>query len=230
MNNFIKHFDVPFNDFTLSASYLNSSSEHISLMIHGGARTQDIFNDLRHYLADFDIDSYAYDCIGHGQSTGQLNDSSLASRTQQALKVIENKTITSCIGVSMGAYNAIKLTQHTPIQNLILIVPGVYTSQAYNTHFGENFSKIIRRENSWIDSDAWEILKYFEGNLLIVSAENDEVVPSTIPKKLFDSAIQTKWRHHLILPNTTHKGFLTKAMSDLHKEEFLYSLKKCLSI
>jgi uncharacterized protein len=230
LSNSIEYFNVPFDDFTLSASRLNSSSKHKSLMIHGGARTQDIFDDLRHCLAEFGISSYAYDCIAHGQSTGQLNNSSLASRTQQALKVIDNAPITTCLGVSMGAYNALKLTQHRQIENLVLIVPGIYTPEAYNTKFGEGFSSIIRRDNSWLDSDAWEILKQFKGNLLIVSAENDEVVPSAIPEKLFDSAIQSNWKHHLIIPKAIHKGFMENVMSDLHRTEFLHYLKKCLSI
>lgn len=71
-------------------------------------------------------------------------------------------------GSSMGAYNAIRLTQLHRVDALVLIVPGVYTPSAYEVPFGPDFSAIIRRERSWIDSDAWDILSRFEGRLHIV--------------------------------------------------------------
>lgn len=227
-----KKFAVNFKEFKLNASVLNQNCEDQILMIHGGARNQTLFDDLRVKLLESSMGSLAFDCIGHGQSEGQLSDSSLHDRTQQALSIIQNQNekITACMGVSMGAYNAIQLSKQLNLHALILVVPGVYTPSAYHVNFGEQFSKIIRTENSWMNSDAWEILSTFKGKLLIVSAENDEVVPSAIPAKLYESAINTEWKHHMIVPNAIHKKFMEYVWNNENiKEEFFELLLHCVS-
>ena len=228
-----KTVNVQFNEFQIFSSLLSANSEKCALMIHGGARHQDIFLNLRHWLCEhLSIGSIAFDCIGHGQSEGQFSDSSLSQRTQQAIKVIQNyhAKVNICIGVSMGAYNAIQLSRLLKLDTLILIVPGIYTPSAYHVNFGEKFSAIIRTENSWIDSDAWEILSTFKGKLLIVSAENDEVVPSAIPQKLYESATNTLWKHHMIVPNAIHQKFMEYVWNNENiKEEFLELLLHCVS-
>lgn len=225
-------FTVNFKEFKLAASSLEQNGQQQILMIHGGARNQSLFHDLRIKLQESSIGSLAFDCIGHGESEWQLSNSSLYDRTQQAISVIQhqNLKINACIGVSMGAYNAIQLSKQLNLDALILIIPGVYTPSAYHVNFSEKFSEIIRTKNSWMDSDAWEILSDFKGKLLIVSAENDEVVPSAIPAKLYESAINTAWKHHMIVPNAIHNKFMEYLFnSKQEKERFLELLKHCLS-
>ena len=228
-----QYFDIPFNTFKISTSLLEPTLNRQCLMIHGGARSQDIFHDLRIMLAQHHIGSLSFDAIGHGKSSGKLSDSSLALRSLQALHVLKHHPTSSniCFGVSMGAYNAIKLSQNIPIHSLILIVPGVYTPDAYNIHFGTEFSKIIRQKDSWFLSDAWEIIESFKGRLLIISAEYDEVVPNQIPEKLFQSAQQCEWKHHLMIPKAIHKGIMEYIFSSNElKKQFSFYLKKCLFI
>lgn len=228
-----QYLDIPFNTFKISTSVLEPTLNQQCLMIHGGARSQDIFHDLRIMLAQHHIGSLSFDAIGHGKSSGRISDSSLALRSLQALHVLEHHAtpVSMCFGVSMGAYNAIKLSQHIPIHSLVLVVPGVYTPEAYDIHFGTEFSQIIRHKNSWLLSDAWEIIQNFKGRLLIVSAEKDEVVPNQIPQKLFDSATQCEWKHHLVIPKAIHKGFMEYLFSsDELKNQFSFYLKKCLFI
>jgi pimeloyl-ACP methyl ester carboxylesterase len=95
-------------------------------------------------------------------------------------------------GSSMGAYNAIRLTQSYQVGALVLIVPGVYTPSAYEVPFGPDFSAVIRRERSWVDSDAWEILSRFEGRLLVIAAEHDAVIPLEIPQRLVAAATRAQ--------------------------------------
>ena len=55
---------------------------------------------------------------------------------------------------------------------------------------------MIREQNSWFDSDAWDILSDFRGNLLLITAENDDIIPEDVVKKIFESA--TKARNKFI--------------------------------
>ena len=233
-SNSSRTFNVDFDGFKIFASIQNEKKSKNALMIHGGARNHEIFNPLAQWMiTHFEMGTLTFDCIGHGLSEGQFSDSSLMLRTQLAQHLIQHSQceVHCCIGVSMGAYNAIKLSTQLNLDSLVLIVPGVYTPTAYPVHFGDSFSEIIRIENSWLDSDAWEILNAFQGRLLIVSAECDEVVPAAIPKKLYQSASNAAWKKHLIIPEAVHKKFMEQLWDhDQHRIEFLSALTRCISI
>lgn len=142
-------FNVQFNAFQIFSTLLNTNSEKHALMIHGGARNQDIFLNLRKWFGEhLNMGSIAFDCIGHGQSEGQLSDSSLSQRTQQAIKVIQNcyVKVNLCIGVSMGAYNAIQLSRLLKLDALILIVPGIYTPSAYHVNYVKNSVRLFAQK------------------------------------------------------------------------------------
>lgn len=107
----------------------------------------------------------------------------------------------------MSGYTAIKLTEQIPSANLILIVPAIYHREAYIKQFDQGFTDIIRQEKSWNNSDAWDILNKFKGNLLVISTEHDSVIPKEIIDRILASAnnanqvssFEVKNAPHLIL-------------------------------
>lgn len=179
-----------------------------AVLIHGaGASERGRFAPLRKVLSELGIGSIAFDCIGHGETGGALGVSSLASRTRQAAAVIEAQcgdAPLALIGTSMGAYNAIRLAEKHSIEALILVVPGVYTPDAYEIPFGQEFSAIIRKERSWNATDAWKILAGFRGRLLVIAAERDAVIPAEIPERLVASAEKASWRELHVVPGAEH--------------------------
>jgi len=103
----------------------------------------------------------AFDCIGHGETGGDLKQSSLQSRTAQACAVIEALSLPQPFAVlagSMGGYTAVTLLPRYAIANLILVVPAMYAAEAFAVPFNAGFTEIIRRPNSWESSDGWELL------------------------------------------------------------------------
>ena len=94
----------------------------------------------------------------------------------------------------MSGYTAIKLTEAFKVDNLILFVPAVYTARAYRLPFGPEFSAAIRVPGSWNDSDAFDILSGFRGNLLIVAAESDRVIPVEVIEQLHASARNARFK------------------------------------
>ena len=192
MTNEIVDFDVPFGDFTLKGDHYVGSDSNRILYLHGaGTSKRRGHHLLRGALQQRGFGSFCFDCIGHGDTGGTLAQSSVASRTRQAQAVAEACHVPEpmvIFGNSMGAYNAIRLTQQYKVDALVLIVPGVYTPSAYEVPFGPEFSTIIRRERSWVDSDAWEILSRFEGRLLVMAAEQDATIPLEIPERLVAAA------------------------------------------
>ncbi len=162
------------------------------LILHGaGAACMARWYGLMMSLAERDVACAGFDFVGHGETGGTLLGSSLASRVQQVLAVasVMPEKPTALFGSSMGAYVAIRALEFLPsVSRLVLVVPGVYDPVAYDAPFGPGFSAIIRRPDSWADSDAFARLAAFSGDTLIVAAEEDRVIPHAIPERLAASA------------------------------------------
>lgn len=194
-----------------------------------GASGSATYQVLLQFLLAHGIGSTALDCIGHGQTGGDFEDSSLASRERQVLAVIQHQAIapTILVGASMGAYNAILLAKKLGVRHLVLVVPGIYTPYAFNLPFGPKFSAAIRRERSWEESDAWMALSEFTGHLLVIAAGLDEVIPADIPKKIILSASRAESVQLLTFPEAKHSGLLPKI---LNSADGVAALKKCLQL
>jgi pimeloyl-ACP methyl ester carboxylesterase len=207
-------FDVPFSEKIIKADYFSGTSTLQTLLIHGaGASDRGRFAPLRSGLQGRGIGSTAFDCIGHGQTGGALNESSLGSRTRQAAAAIDARQDGSplaIVGTSMGAYNAIKLLETRDVAALVLVVPGVYSPPAYELPFGDGFSAVIRQERSWEATDAWAILEKYRGRLLVIAAQNDQVIPREIPERLIDSARRASWRKLHVVAGAQHNRLFSQ--------------------
>ncbi|QMI05272.1 alpha/beta hydrolase [Citrobacter sp. RHB25-C09] len=201
----ILSFQVPFQNKMISAESTFGNNGHV-LMLHGGGKDRTVFNKYRALLDASGIGTTTFDFIGHGETGGELHESSLFSRTLQAEAVLASQeiAITGCMGVSMGAYNALQLTRTVRFQSLILMVPGVYSMPAYKVKFGPDFSAIIRKDRNWEQTDAWDIAAEFTGDILIIAAENDSVIPAEIPEKLFFSASRCRQKKLMLIPGADH--------------------------
>ncbi|WP_137935719.1 alpha/beta fold hydrolase [Chitinivorax sp. B] len=201
----LQSFSLSFHNHLLHADRLGQHNP--LLMLHGaGQASRQQFLALRYALLKQGRASVAADLIGHGETGGLIQHSSLSLRTQQTQAVIQATDLAgplSLLGSSMGAYNAIRLSTLYPTVQLILCVPGIYIPAAYAVPFGPAFSAIIRQPDSWQHSDAWEILSGFTGRLLIVAAEQDAVIPAAIVERLYTSANRARERELVWLP-TNH--------------------------
>jgi pimeloyl-ACP methyl ester carboxylesterase len=206
-------FSVPFPGALLKCDSMVGASSLQTLLIHGaGTSERGRFAPLRRVLHEHRIASVAFDCIGHGETGGDLSSSSLASRTRQAEAVLDALPGTNrlaVVGTSMGAYNAIRLLATRRIDSLVLVVPGVYTPAAYEVPFGSQFTALIRQERSWDQTDAWALLAQFKGRLLVIAAEKDNVIPAEIPLRLVQCAVQASWRKLHVVPDAAHNRLLS---------------------
>ncbi len=202
-------FSVPFGKGTIIGDILPENGKPEVLVLHGsGTSNRGRHGYIREELAKDGIATAAIDYIGHGDTGGESLGSSLHERTDIARRVIDYLRLPEpfgVVGVSMGAYDAVKLTEHFKIDRLVLIVPAAYTRRAYDIPFGEQFTEALRTRNSWRDSDAWEILGRFTGTLLVVAAENDERIPSEVPQQYVDSAKNAKSKQLFVVPGASHR-------------------------
>ena len=224
-------FTVPFGRHFLAGDILSNGATADAVILHGAGKScRRRFRALRAGLFEHGVSSLAFDMIGHGDTGGDLSTSSLKERTQQAISVIRHSNLSeplSIIGASMSGYTAVRLTRHFDVRNLILFVPAMYSRHAYSLCFNDGFSKVIRGKKSWLESDAWETLSRFRGNLLLITAENDEVIPKAVIRNILESATTAAGKSVYEVPGSPHQilGYLAK-----HPRMFQGVIQKTMSI
>lgn len=208
----IEFFELPFGHHFLRGDRHTNPCH--TLVLHGaGLSSRQRFSKMRAGLKDKGLSSVGFDFIGHGDTGGEITDTSLYGRTEQAATVIRQtcREPLNLIGASMSAYTAIRLTEVFSVENLVLLVPAVYTPLAYHLPFGPAFSAAIRVPCSWKDSEAFTILGHFKGNLLIIAAENDHVIPDEVIKMLHESAKYAKTNQVYKVPGSEHQRLFPKS-------------------
>lgn len=188
------------------------------LSLHGaGPSNRARARYITEYLAQNGISSVRFDFSGHGNSSGQLKDSTLAKRLNEAraaVKFLDKHALSpkTLIGTSMGGHVAARLTAELTIANLILFCPAAYAAEAEELPFGSGFTEVIRRPNSFNTSLVFECLRTFSGNLLIVFGDADEIIPGPIVEHFLSSAAQANTRVLLRIKNAPHQihGWLNK--------------------
>ncbi|WP_422529336.1 alpha/beta hydrolase [Serratia fonticola] len=226
----ITEFSTEYHGYKISADrwHTKGQLEEVILLHGGGSSSKAGFIKLRETLINMGLGSLSFDFLGHGQSEGNLEGFSLKDRVNQAKAIINSvssgNSKINIMGFSMGAYIATLLTQYYKVSRLGLFIPAMYSREAYEVPFGSKFSKVIRKPKNWLDSDGFQIIKNFHGNLLIVSAENDEIVPAIIPELLYKNSFNSEWKHHYIIPKGTHN--LSKLAYDAphHRYSLLHNI------
>jgi pimeloyl-ACP methyl ester carboxylesterase len=201
-------FRVPLDGHVVVGDVLAGEHPPRLLVLHGGGQSnRERFRLLREYLFTQGVGSVAFDCVGHGDTGGDLKQSSLQSRTRQACAVIDTLALPqpfSILAASMGGYTAVTLLPRYALASLILLGPAMYAAEAYAVPFNAGFTEIIRRPNSWESSDAWDLLAGFTGRLLLVAGERDSVIPSGVIRNIYDSARNARARTLFVAPGASH--------------------------
>ncbi len=176
--------------------------------LHGaGQSNRKRYDEIRKRLLEQGVSSCAFDFPGHGETGGKLKESSLMERTLVAKRVIEQfKSVEpiTVIGASMSGYTAVKLIESFQISQLVLFVPAAYDIEAYELPFNDGFTECIRRKNSYLESDAWQILQSYRGKLLLVTAEKDDVIPQSVID-LYRKSAGNAEVEHIEIKSVPHK-------------------------
>lgn len=128
-----------------------------------------------------------FDFSGNGDSTGVLTESTLRGRRAEALAAaghLDGIAAPVLIGTSMGAHLAASCIPELRPRALVLFCPAAYPADAAGLRFDGSLSK----PGNYPDSPAYAGLREFDGDLLIISAGEDQVVAPTVIDGYVDSA------------------------------------------
>lgn len=181
-----------------------------SIIVLHGAGKSDITRmfALRRCLFERGILTLALDFSWHGQSTHN-EPGSIKKRILEARELmnifLDTKENIQVIGFSMSWEVVIRLTEYFDIQNIILFAPGIYHKDVIDIPFWERFSEMIRRNESWKNHDMNRILENYEGNIILVIPEHDNVIPEWVNEEIMSVApraykkrITIDWAPHLL--------------------------------
>jgi dienelactone hydrolase len=218
---------IPYAAVRLSAriAAVDSSSGAWMIFLNGAGvgLSKDRFLPFHEAFTTAGVNSLSFDYVGIGETGGNMSDSSLADRVAQVLSVLDwiertygPITKLGLYGVSMGCYVALGVDNelrnsgtHAP-DKLMLVVGAAYAAASHGVSFGPAFTEILRSQPngqpSWTDSPSFQWLAESGADVLLVVAENDEIVPRAISdqyQKIGEARPTGKFIYHLI-PGATH--------------------------
>ena len=178
-----------------------------ALSLHGGGLSTKEATD---YLADCftarGLGWVSFDFSGWGESSGERDDCSLAGRLDDALAVVRHYglTLDYVIGTSMGGYVAVKLLEQVSTRNLVLFCPAAYATSAWALKFGHGFTEDIRRQDSFLETDAIKACADYTGNVLYIVGDHDEVIPPAVERIYRESFRQASTFREVLLDDCPH--------------------------
>lgn len=222
-----EHMEFTSSGMTLAATVVSPKKEESKaglIRIGGGSNLPHWPNNWQELLAYESITSMGFDFAGVGSSEGKLEETNLSTRLEDSRNAFEtfqdvtgmNTDSIYIMGVSMGAPVAIQLANERKCEGLILVSPAAYSRNAWDKNFGEAFSRVIRTQKNWDDSQEFEVLRSFPGRILLACAEKDDVIPGPILKN-YAEIVEGKGGTELTL-NTTHE-FLREQSSEAEAKD-----------
>ena len=160
---------------------------------------------LRNSLFQQGIPTLAIDFSGHGKST-KHNPLSIRKRINEArhaISLLDKNIDITLIGFSMSGEVSIRLSHQCSVRNIFLFAPWIYHSEAIDMPFWESFSEIIRMHESWRKNDIENMLKDFQGNLLLFTPEFDTVIPPWVNDIIMDAVRHTE-SEKITIKNAPH--------------------------
>lgn len=221
---------------TLAATkvYADSGREPSVISFHGfgTTATRTRIRYMLDHLAAHGVSSACFDFSGNGDSTGRLEESTLKIRKEEAYAATQflgrPEGSLALIGTSMGGYLATLLSPVLRPRSLILVCPVAYPEEAMELKLSEDFPKLARRRpGAYAESRAFEVMRDFEGHLLIIAAAHDDVAPREVIDLYEQSARSAKSKKVIWLEESGHK---VHPWLQEHEEERAHVLREVLAV
>ncbi|MFF4749692.1 alpha/beta hydrolase [Streptomyces sp. NPDC002514] len=201
------------------------------VFLHGaGTSDKSRFTGLMTEVAARGHEALAFDFSGHGESTGTLPELSLRRRFHQARDVIGQHVPGGrplvLVGFSMSGQTVADLAAHyrARVAAVGLCAPAVYASAAWPLPFGDGFTEVIRRPDSWRDSPALGVFAGLTARAVLATPGTDAVIPPAVTEAVA-GALQARSRFtRLVLTEADHRLGLWFARDASSRRRFVEAL------
>ncbi|WP_127492813.1 alpha/beta fold hydrolase [Acinetobacter calcoaceticus] len=165
-----------FGNYELEAkfNYCDGFPEKIALLIHGGNSDLSSLSPLEDLLRKENIGTLSFNLSGLNSTS--KTKSSLSQNINESIAFYSLlKNVDIVIGYSLGGYIAINLAKKFQIDQLILLCPAIYSDQAVNKIYGNEFKNEISKPYSFYSSSIWHFLMEYKREVLVVYGELDGI-------------------------------------------------------
>ncbi|MCH2069760.1 alpha/beta fold hydrolase [Acinetobacter pittii] len=169
---FIHNFDT--YELEAKFNYCDGYPQKVALLIHGGNSDLSSLSPLEDLLRKKNIATLSFNLSG--LNTTSKTKSSLSQNINESMTFYSLlKKVDIVIGYSLGGYIAINLAKEFEIEKLVLLCPAIYSDQAVNKAYGNEFKNEISKPYSFYSSTTWHFLMNYRKDVLIVYGELDGV-------------------------------------------------------
>lgn len=169
--------------------YINNNAVATLLFLPGLRSTRKVYQHICPFFANgLSVNALVIDYSGHGESPFEFANTKPAHHFLEAMCALEwiklhySKHKIFVIGSSYGGFLAANLAKYKDFDKLFLRTPAIYSPNDYYSQWSEintNETIIKYRKNSLelMQHPLFSSYKKFSGKCLVVTHQNDEVVP-----------------------------------------------------
>ena len=163
------------------------------LFVHGWGGSQEHDLGRARQAAGIGCVCLTFDLRGHERTASQYEsvtrpqnlDDLLAAYDWFAARAEVDPAAIAVVGISYGGYLASLLAARRPVRWLALRSPALYKDQGWelpkrSLHADPDLHAFRRRRVAWQDNRALAACHGFQGDVLLVEAEHDEIVPHAV--------------------------------------------------
>ncbi len=180
--------------------------------------------DLR--LLKIGASSLVFDYRGVGDSARLLPETSLDTRledTLAAIQMVEKRfpeREVYLMGISMGADVAVRASEVTRVDGLILVAPMAYPEDVRSIPFGPDMKIVKSNRIAGLRSPEFNTLERFGGAILLAYPRLDDIVPHELLEK-YHATVEKKRGDVLVLETTEH--IFLRNPDEVHSKDAFYS-------
>lgn len=189
------------------------------LFIHGWTSKKERSYQYANGLAKLGYISLLFDMRGHGESEGDINKATTKEFFDDVLSTYDYLTKTkgvdkaniSAVGSSFGGYLAAILATKRRVKRLVLRVPADYPNDVFDkpkmqTSGSDNPALVAWRTRSRKPSETYalEAISNFDGNILVIESEKDDVVPHQTVQNYINAINDKSKLIHVVMKGAPH--------------------------
>lgn len=194
MPTFEHNVAIPVDDGSIAGTFVTPGTQLPGvLFIHGWGGSQSQYVARARQIAALGCICLAFDLRGHAQTKPQFETVSRASNLQDVLAAYDlladhrhvDRSSIAVVGSSYGGYLATILTTMRPVRWLALRAPALYMDSGWEVpklqlHKDQDLKAYRRSLVPFADNRALQATHDFDGDLLLVESELDNIVPRAV--------------------------------------------------
>ncbi len=188
----MKSITIECQGYSLAADWYEGANNEVLIVLVGYSSSKANYHDLVGAIVEqTGTSALVLDYSGHGKSPFELPDISAAQNFLEVIAAFDwikakyPRKIINVMGTSYGGFLATQLTIYRQFNKLVLRVPAIYRPEEFYTKWknvDRDYIHAIYRKNDIVipKHPLLERAKHFNGKVLVVVHEKDEIVPKLV--------------------------------------------------